>query len=1112
MNFTILKKELEKRILVLDGATGTAIQKYNLSDTDFLGKKGCSEILNITRPDIIKEIHLNYMKAGADIIETNSFNCNSISLSEYNLAEKSYEFSKISASIACEAVKNFSEISGKKIWIAGSVGPTSKSASIPTGDIPYEREISFDELKNSYSDQIRGLIDGGADIILIETIFDGLNAKAALIAAEEIFEEKNKFFPVMISATVNKQGKLLSGQSIESLITALDREYIISFGLNCSFGAKDLVPLIKKLSSFTDKYISLYPNAGLPDENGEYKETPEITAEFLKELVEEKAVNILGGCCGTHFGHIKAISKLVSGKEPRKPSLSLKKTHLLSGNEIYSFKDRFTPVGERNNVAGSKIFKKLIEEKNYTKALEIARTQIEKGAAVIDINMDDGLLISYEEIEKYLRVIQNDPLASKVPVMIDSSDFKTIETALKNTAGKSIVNSISLKEGEEIFRKKALIIKKYGAAVIAMAFDEKGQGVSYERKIEICSRSYKILKELGFNDWDIIFDPNILAVGTGSESDRFNGINYIKAVCWIKENLKCGGVIGGLSNLSFSFRGNNALRASIHSVFLKTAKKEGMNFAIMNPGESAPELSEHETSVIEKLLRGEENSLDEILSLSVKKTDTVKKENLEDNFYNKIHKALIYGGSTSFENDISEALNTFSPIEVIQNILMPGMEKVGSMFEKGELYLPQLIRSASVMNKAVDIITPLLAGNEKIQSKGKIIMATVEGDVHDIGKNITGTVLKCSGFEIIDLGVMVSKEKIFETAIKEKADVVTLSGLISPSLKEMEKVLNLFNENSLNIPVIIAGAAASMLHTSIKLAPIYKNKTLYAADALDTLAAAEMLCSDKKDNFLKEKSDELNKIAKIYYDNNKNKSIENKPSAESSNNKFLSSVSSPLKVGKDFIEFSVKDTEPFIKYGLIFHNLKVKDTKEEKKVEKDIKMILDTMKKEKLTVKCSFGIFPCKKNEDSITITENQKNFSIPLKRGIYRPHNTSLSLSDFLNKEDYIGAFTISVFSNFFKDNDYLSLLETLVLTRIAEAGAECLQKYIDKNLWKINIRPVPGYPSLPDHSIKKTIFDLIEGERTGATLTSSFAMTPLSSVCGLYVSNPKSFYFNLD
>ena len=1112
MNFTILKKELEKRILVLDGATGTAIQKYNLSDTDFLGKKGCSEILNITRPDIIKEIHLNYMKAGADIIETNSFNCNSISLSEYNLAEKSYEFSKISASIACEAVKNFSEISGKKIWIAGSVGPTSKSASIPTGDIPYEREISFDELKNSYSDQIRGLIDGGADIILIETIFDGLNAKAALIAAEEIFEEKNKFFPVMISATVNKQGKLLSGQSIESLITALDREYIISFGLNCSFGAKDLVPLIKKLSSFTDKYISLYPNAGLPDENGEYKETPEITAEFLKELVEEKAVNILGGCCGTHFGHIKAISKLVSGKEPRKPSLSLKKTHLLSGNEIYSFKDRFTPVGERNNVAGSKIFKKLIEEKNYTKALEIARTQIEKGAAVIDINMDDGLLISYEEIEKYLRVIQNDPLASKVPVMIDSSDFKTIETALKNTAGKSIVNSISLKEGEEIFRKKALIIKKYGAAVIAMAFDEKGQGVSYERKIEICSRSYKILKELGFNDWDIIFDPNILAVGTGSESDRFNGINYIKAVCWIKENLKCGGVIGGLSNLSFSFRGNNALRASIHSVFLKTAKKEGMNFAIMNPGESAPELSEHETSVIEKLLRGEENSLDEILSLSVKKTDTVKKENLEDNFYNRIHKALIYGGSTSFENDISEALNTFSPIEVIQNILMPGMEKVGSMFEKGELYLPQLIRSASVMNKAVDIITPLLAGNEKIQSKGKIIMTTVEGDVHDIGKNITGTVLKCSGFEIIDLGVMVSKEKIFETAIKEKADVVTLSGLISPSLKEMEKVLNLFNENSLNIPVIIAGAAASMLHTSIKLAPIYKNKTLYAADALDTLAAAEMLCSDKKDNFLKEKADELNKIAKIYYENNKNKSIENKPSAEGSNDKFLSPVSSPLKTGKDFIEFSIKDTEPFIKYGLIFHNLKVKDTKEEKEVEKDIKMILDTMKKEKLTVKCSFGIFPCKKNEDSITITENQKNFSIPLKRGIYKPQSTSLSLSDFFNKEDYIGAFTISVFSNFFKDNDYLSLLETLVLTRIAEAGAECLQKYIDKNLWKINIRPVPGYPSLPDHSIKKTIFDLIEGERTGATLTSSFAMTPLSSVCGLYVSNPKSFYFNLD
>ena len=485
MGFTDFAEELQKRILVLDGATGTAIQKYDLTDEDFLGKKGCNEILNITRPDIIKEIHLKYMKAGADIVETNSFNCNKISMGYYDLTDKVYELSKISSEIAREAAEEFRKISGKKVWVAGSVGPTSKSASIPTGDIPYERGVSFDELKEAYKEQIKGLIDGGAEIILIETIFDGINAKAALIGAEEIFEEIGKIFPVMISATVNKQGKLLSGQSVESLITALDREYIISFGLNCSFGAEDLIPIVEKISRFTNKYISLYPNAGLPDENGEYKETPEITAGFLKKLVDGKNVNILGGCCGTHFGHIEEISKLVKGKEPRKPNENLKRTHLLSGNEVYDFKDRFTVVGERNNVAGSKIFKELIEKKNYTKALEISRTQIEKGASVIDINMDDGLLVSHDEMEKYLRVVQNDPVVSKVPVMIDSSDFKTIETALKNIAGKSIVNSISLKEGEEKFTAKAKIIKKYGAAVIIMAFDEKGQGVSFERKIEI---------------------------------------------------------------------------------------------------------------------------------------------------------------------------------------------------------------------------------------------------------------------------------------------------------------------------------------------------------------------------------------------------------------------------------------------------------------------------------------------------------------------------------------------------------------------------------------------------------------------------------------------------
>ena len=1092
--------ELNKRILVLDGAMGTAIQKYNLNDEDFLGKKGCNEILNITKPKIIKEIHKKYIDSGADIIETNSFNSNRISLGEYNLSEKAYEFSKKSAEIACEVVKKFEK---KKIWIAGSVGPTSKSLSIPTKDIPFEREISFDELKEAYKEQIKGLIDGGVDIILIETIFDGLNAKSAVIACDEIFEEIKRTLPVMISGTVNKQGKLLSGQSIESLIISLNRNYIVSFGLNCSFGAKELVPLIKKISYFVNKYISVYPNAGLPNENGEYNEIPDITVSFLKELVDEKNINIIGGCCGTSFEHIKAISKLVKEREPRKINNILEDAHFLSGNEIYNFKNKFNIVGERNNVAGSKIFRELIENKNYIRALEIARSQIEKGANIIDINMDDGLLDSVEEMEKYLRVIQNDPIVSKVPVMIDSSDFKTIEVALKNICGKSIVNSISLKEGEEKFIKKAKIIKKYGASVVVMAFDEKGQGVSYERKIEICKRSYEILKNIGFNDFDIVFDPNILTIGTGSEEDRYNGINYIKASQWIMNNLKCGGVVGGLSNLSFAFRGNNPLRASIHNIFLNMAKKNGMNFAIMNPSEKYPELSDHEKSIIKNLINGEENSLDEILTLSIKKVNNTVKEIKKDTLEERIKNSLIYGGSTTFEEDIREALEKYSPLEIIQNILMEGMDKVGIMFEKGELYLPQLIRSASVMNKAIDILTPLLGKNEKIKSKGKIVMATVEGDVHDIGKNIVGTVLKCNGFQIIDLGVMVSKEKILEVALKEKPDVITLSGLISPSLKEMEKILNLFRENNLDIPILVAGAASSKLHTAIKLEPNYKNKTLYITDALDTLSVIENLCSENKKKFLKEKCDELHKLSKIYYENKK-ENIEELPK-----NNFESSIIRPLKLGKNYIEFLIEEVEKLINFEIIYHNIKVKNTKEEERVKEDIKLILSKMKENNLLIKCSFGIFECEKKDDNIIILENNKKNIISCTRGICKNKKISVSLSDFFNKKDYIGMFAISVNSNFFKEDDYLKLLETLVLTRLAEAGAEYLERYINENIWKINIRPVPGYPSLPDHAIKKIIFDLIDGEKTGAKLTKNYAMSPLSSVCGIYISNPNSFYF---
>ena len=1109
--------ELKKRVLVLDGATGTAIQKYNLTDEDFQGKKGCNEILNITRPDVIKEIHTKYIEAGADIIETNSFNCNRISLKDYEIEDMSYTLSKKGAELARETADNFYKTSGKKIYVAGSIGPTSKSLSLPMGDVPYEREINFDQMKKIYSEQIEGVIDGGVDCLLIETIFDGLSAKAALVAAEELFEKKNIQLPIMISATVNRQGKIFSGQSIESLITALDRPSIISFGLNCSFGAKDLIPMIKRIASFTDKYISLYPNAGLPNEEGEYEETPEITAGYLKELVDEKKVNILGGCCGTHFSHIKAIADLVKDKEPRLPA-SKENRYFLSGNEIYDFSNKFTIVGERNNVAGSKIFKTLIEEKNYIKALEIARSQIEKGAAVLDINLDDGLLIPHEEMERFLRIIQNDPIVSKIPVMIDSSDFFTIETALKNIAGKSIVNSISLKEGEEAFRKKARIIKKYGAAMVVMAFDENGQGVSYERKVEICNRSYKILAEEGVPSSDIAFDPNILTIGTGSEDDRYNGLNFIKTVHWIKENLPQCSITGGLSNLSFAFRGNNPLRAAIHSLFIENAKEKGMNFAIMNPGEKAPQLTSEEKNTILSLINGEEDSLDSILELAVKlknASDLLKKnsssapkiiKNDFDSLKDRIENALIYGGSTTFDTDINTALETMTPLDIIQNILMKGMDKIGVLFEKGELYLPQLIRSASVMNRAVDILKPHMKIEANIGIKGKVLMATVEGDVHDIGKNIAGTVLKCNGYEVIDLGVMVSKEKILEEAVKNNVDIITLSGLISPSLKEMEKILSLLDISKLSIPVLIAGAATSKLHTAVKLEPFYQGKTFHTTDALDTLTIINKLIYGDRDLFITEKTKELRELCKVYLNNKKDTSkISVSPKED-----FTSEVIVPKQLGKQYIEFPLQKIEKYINWNFLLHNMKVKNTPLEENTLNDAKYILEKMKENDIKVRCAFGIFPCTKDSDNLTIKDSDKNWAISFIRGEVK--NKDIGISDFFNENDFIGTFIISVNSSLFDKDNYMSIMESILLTRIAEAASEFMEIYLkEENIWLPNIRPAIGYSSIPDHSIKKTIFEIAEGERTGAYLTNNFAMSPLSTVCGIYISNPKSFYFDL-
>ena len=1079
-----LEKELKERILVLDGAMGTVLQKYELTPEDFNGAKGCYEILNETRPDIIFEVHKKYIEAGADIIETNSFNCNAISLKDYHLEDRVYDLAKKSAEIAKEAVK----ASGKKVYVLGSVGPTNKSLSFPVGDIPHKRAVSFDEMKDVIKEQVKGLIDGGVDGILLETIFDGLTAKAALLGTEEAFEEKNIYLPISVSGTVNKQGKLLTGQSMESLIAALDRPSIISFGFNCSFGAKDLVPLVLKIKEQTTKFVSLHANAGLPNQNGDYVETAERMRNDLMPLIENQAINILGGCCGTNYDHIRAIAEMVKGQKPRVlPEEDALET-CLSGNEIYNFADKFTWVGERNNISGSKMFRTMIEEQNYLKALEVARQQVDAGAKVLDINVDDGILNSVEEMEKFLRVLQNDSFIAKIPIMIDSSDFAVIESGLKNTAGKAIVNSISLKEGPEEFLKKAKIIRKFGAAIIVMAFDEKGQGVTAERKIEICQRSFDLLKSIGVKNSDIVFDPNILSVGTGQEADRYHAREFIKTVDYIHENLKGCGVVGGLSNLSFAFRGNNILRAAFHHIFLEGAVPRGFNFAILNPKEKAPDWTEEEKEKIKSFIFGESTDMEALLSLNLvkKKEDAqIFAETPED----KIRKALIQGGSESLQETIDDLLKKYKALEILENILMSAMQEIGKLFEQGELYLPQLIRSASVMNNCVDILTPYLEKVDKSQSKGKILMATVDGDVHDIGKNIVGTVLECNGYEVIDLGVMVPKEKIVETAKEVNADIVTLSGLISPSLKEMERVADLFQKVGMQVPILIAGAATSKLHTGLKVLPNY-DYSLHVTDAMDTISVVSQLLSTKRKDFIEKKQKQLRGLAKRYLENNSKKPEEKKVYEDVK--KTVNHI--PKVLGRQFLSEPVEIFKDNLKWEIALYALRVINTPEQEKTLQELKKIYERMIEEKVEFRAAYGYFKCRRTETFLEIEGNTFEVSPMFAR--------------FIEKDDYVGGFVLSVKSKIFEGDKYLALLETLLCNAIAETASEYMEERVTKDIVPTFLRPAVGYPILPEHSLKKVVFDLVDGEKTGAKLSPSFAMSPLSSVCGFYLCNDNATY----
>ena len=894
-----LRNELENRILILDGAMGTMIQRHKLVEADYRGsrfsttnilQKGNNDLLVITQPEIIYNIHSLYLEAGADIIETNTFNAQRISMEDYGMGEFVREINLEAVRLARKAADKFTAANpAKPRFVAGAVGPTNKTASMsPDVNNPAYRAVSFDDLVLAYKEQMLALIEGGVDAILIETIFDTLNAKAAVFAAEEAMSECGKRVELMISATVaDTSGRTLSGQTIRAFLASIGHANLLSVGLNCSFGAKDLKPYLEELSANSPWFVSAYPNAGLPNQFGEYDETPETMALQIKEYFDEKLVNIIGGCCGTTPDHIAAYQQVIEGVEVRKPK-SASKNMELSGLELLEItsppaphdltpnlsprgegqRSLFVNIGERCNVAGSKMFLRLINEKKYEEALTIARKQVEDGAQVIDINMDDAMLESKEEMVTFLNYVVSEPEISRVPIMIDSSKWEVIEAGLKCVQGKCIVNSISLKEGEEDFLLKARKIRAYGAATVVMAFDEKGQADSFQRKTEICSRAYHLLVDkVGFPPQDIIFDPNVLAIATGIEEHNNYGVDFINATRWIKQHLPYAKISGGVSNLSFSFRGNNVVREAIHSVFLYHAIKAGMDMGIVNAGmlqiyqDIEPELLEHVEDVVlnrrpdatERMIELAEKVKQQASGEKVEKLDEWRTRPLQG----RLEYALIKGISDFLEEDLAEALTQFdSAIEIIEKPLMSGMNIVGDLFGEGKMFLPQVVKTARTMKKAVAILQPEIEKQKvpgQSSSAGKFLIATVKGDVHDIGKNIVAVVLACNNFEVIDLGVMTPTEKIIETAIREKVDIIGLSGLITPSLEEMTVVAAAMEKAGLKIPLLIGGATTSKIHTAVKIAPNYKGPVVYVKDAsINTFIVSQLMSEKGHYNFVAE--------------------------------------------------------------------------------------------------------------------------------------------------------------------------------------------------------------------------------------------------------------------
>lgn len=1151
-----IRTELSKRILILDGAMGTMLQRKGL--------QGNSESFNLTNPETIGEIHNEYIEAGADIITANSFSANSISQSEYNLSEKAGQMAEAAARIARKAADE----APRKIWVAGSVGPTSKSLSLAQNiNDPIFRPYSFDGMAEAFEVQIRGLVKGGVDLLLFETCFDALNTKAALYALGHIPEAKD--IPVMISASMSdKSGRTLTGQTMEAFYRSIQRCNPLSFGLNCSLGAEEMIPLIAEVASFATCAVSCYPNAGLPNEMGEYDETPSQMAESVRKMALAGSVNIVGGCCGTTPEHIKAVAEAVKGISPRaipEPDDVL----YVSGLESVAVdrKNNFTNVGERTNVAGSRKFAKLIAAGDYETGLQIAAGQIENGAGIIDINMDDAMLDSRLEMEKFLRYVSNDPAVAKAAIMIDSSHWETLVTGLKNAQGKCIVNSISLKEGEEIFIEKAREINALGAAIIVIAFDEEGQATTYDRKVEICQRAYSLLtSKVGVRPCDIIFDVNVLPVGTGIPEHSRYGIDFIEAVRWIKGNLPGCRTSGGISNLSFSFRGNNTVREAMHSVFLYHAISAGLDMGIVNPGmlrvydEIEPGLLKCVEDVIldsdaeatDRLIEKASRILDEKNSVGVSarperpeatcaarpirengrlaasrgaltgaESSNISSvaETVEAAVEERLVRALVKGDSSGLERDINECLTLYDkPVEIIDGPLMSGMARVGELFGAGKMFLPQVVKSAKTMKNAVALLQPYIEerGGESEVKKPRIVFATVKGDVHDIGKNITEIVLSCNGFEIVDLGVMVPKETILEKAAECSADLIGVSGLITPSLYQMEEICKEMTARGLDTPLLVGGAAASALHTAVRLAPLYGH-VFYGQDASASAVLANQLITDREGTEAAEHKKQEH-LRELYAQSSQKKAV-HKPVEPFQAFSFIKGEPFGNISGK---RLGIEEVEPFFDWNMFAAIWGIKSGTghdELRKLRADAHKEIDRLKNGndcRITISARFD--GCHSEGDDIV----SKDFRLPMLR-----QEGERSLADFVPPKEYgfespMGMFAISVRTESHPSGcdcpacgtEYGPMLARAVRLTLAEAASEWLSGHIHKELppefsgAKI-IKPAAGYSSCPDHTLKRDILRLLpESERLGITLLDSCAMIPDASICGLIFIHPEATY----